>query len=322
MWIGDVGQGAWEEVNHNFAGSTSGINYGWRCYEGAHPYNTASCSGTYTNPIFEYTHDNATGGFSITGGYVYRGTEFPSLIGKYVTTDYVSGNFWIITRSGSTYTSTIQTDLDGSVAGFGEAEDGTLYAVRRLSSNAPLVKVVVASVVPVRLTNFDAVYRINYTEISWNTSTEQDISEFVVQYSDDNSHFYDAGRVRATGNVNGSSYTFRHNLPLQSRRFYRLAVPERSGSFSYSEIKMVRREVAGVQILSGIVTSGQLQLSIGDKTDRYRIFNSNGSVVATGSLQNRSGITTVQLPTLPSGVYITAFYTNNEVKYEKFIIQR
>ena len=322
MWIGDVGQGQWEEVNR-VASTASGINYGWDCHEGNHNYTPAGCSVAYNAAVFEYGHDNATGGFSITGGYVYRGSEFASLVGKYVTADYVSGNLWILTPAGAGYTSTLQTGLSGSVASFGEAEDGTLYAVRRLSSNAPLVKIVVTSVVPVRLNNFNAVYKNNYTEITWTTSTEQDLNEFIVQYSDDNNHFYDAGRVRASGNVNGSNYSFRHNLPLYSRRFYRIAVPERNGSISYSEIKSVRTSSQGVQILSAIISSGgQLQLSIGEKINGYRIFNTSGAVIANGSLKNMSGLISVSLPSLPSGVYFTRFYSDNDVQSGKFMITK
>ena len=92
MWIADVGQGAWEEVNWLAAGSTSGVNYGWRCYEANHVYGSG-CSPAVTDtiaPIFEYSHNNATGGYSITGGYVYRGASYPELQGYYITADYLS----------------------------------------------------------------------------------------------------------------------------------------------------------------------------------------------------------------------------------------
>ncbi len=98
MWIGDVGQSAREEINYRAAGTTGGINYGWRCYEGTLPYNTTGCAAqsTYVSPIFDYPRNNLTGGFSVTGGYVYRGSEFASLNGYYICADYVSGNTWLI----------------------------------------------------------------------------------------------------------------------------------------------------------------------------------------------------------------------------------
>src|SRR5688572_13937846 len=102
MWIADVGQGSVEEVNHvTPAESATGLNYGWRCREGnitnpAYPGCTPSGGGTLEGPIFVYGHNGTTGGFSITGGYVYRGNDWPELDGYYITADYVSGNAWLV----------------------------------------------------------------------------------------------------------------------------------------------------------------------------------------------------------------------------------
>ncbi len=76
LWIGDVGQDKWEEVDMEPAGSPGGLNYGWRCYEGFAPYNTNGCgpANSYVPPIQVYANTNAVG-CSITGGYVYRGSE-------------------------------------------------------------------------------------------------------------------------------------------------------------------------------------------------------------------------------------------------------
>lgn len=128
MWIADVGQDAWEEINFQPSSSTGGENYGWKCWEGNASYN--SCSSTLTGdikPIFVYPHSNATGGYSVTGGYVYRGSEFPSVYGKYIFCDYVSGNFWIITKNGTSYSSRIINSAKTSVASFGEDASGNLY---------------------------------------------------------------------------------------------------------------------------------------------------------------------------------------------------
>ena len=99
MWIADVGQGAWEEVNYSSLVDSKGVDFGWHCMEGNH--NTpgvAVCDPgpNYKAPVFEYGHDMATGGLSITGGYVYRGNLYPSLRGYFVATDYISKNVWII----------------------------------------------------------------------------------------------------------------------------------------------------------------------------------------------------------------------------------
>jgi glucose/arabinose dehydrogenase len=82
-WIADVGQSAREEVNVLTAAQANGANYGWRCYEGLLPYNTAAClpTSSYTSPVFDYPHTIATGGFTITGGYVYRGSLHAAMYG-------------------------------------------------------------------------------------------------------------------------------------------------------------------------------------------------------------------------------------------------
>lgn len=93
LWIADVGQNLYEEVNREPAGSTGGLNYGWHRTEGFHCYepSTGCDDGTLTDPIFEYGHDE---GQSITGGIVYRGDALPSLYGAYLFADFSSGSVW------------------------------------------------------------------------------------------------------------------------------------------------------------------------------------------------------------------------------------
>jgi hypothetical protein len=90
LWCGDVGQDLYEEIDILH----SGRNYGWRIMEGFHCYNPSSgCDTTgLTLPIFEYQH--LSGNCSITGGYVYRGTELPALTGQYIYGDYCTGRIW------------------------------------------------------------------------------------------------------------------------------------------------------------------------------------------------------------------------------------
>ncbi|HSN59507.1 MAG TPA: PQQ-dependent sugar dehydrogenase, partial [Ferruginibacter sp.] len=202
MWIGDVGQGAWEEVNFLPAGSTSGVNYGWRCYEGAHLYSGGGCSPTDTvSPIFEYGHNNTTGGFSITGGYVYRGPDpaNSALLGYYITTDYVSTNLWLIKPNGfGGFTSTQQSGVLSNISGFGEGADGTLYAIRR--TNGTLYKVIVTSIVPVRLTLFNANAYNGYNQLNWTSAAETNIKSYHIEYSIDGIQFIRIGQVAATHN--------------------------------------------------------------------------------------------------------------------------
>lgn len=100
VMIADVGQGAIEEINR-VPITQAGVNYGWRCYEGNNAYNTAGCPGmaTMTFPVAVYNHSG--GRCSITGGYIYRGSQFPSLQGKYFFADYCSMQIGIMNPDNS-----------------------------------------------------------------------------------------------------------------------------------------------------------------------------------------------------------------------------
>jgi glucose/arabinose dehydrogenase len=128
LWLGDVGQGAWEEVDR----VTVGRNYGWRCYEGDHAFNQTNCAeGDYEPPIAEYSHDF---GQSITGGFVYRGTDMPSLNGTYVFGDFINGRIWgLFDAYGSTPSCAVLADTDLMISSFGQHNNGTLYIVDYMS---------------------------------------------------------------------------------------------------------------------------------------------------------------------------------------------
>lgn len=125
LWVGDVGQNAYEEIDI----VRNGGNYGWRTMEANHCFRpAANCNRTgLTPPIFEYPRSQ---GASITGGYVYRGRAIPDLIGSYIYADYVSGNLWALRYDGTRVTSNrllLQTGIE--ISSFGEDQDGELYAL-------------------------------------------------------------------------------------------------------------------------------------------------------------------------------------------------
>ncbi|HRF75109.1 MAG TPA: PQQ-dependent sugar dehydrogenase [Chitinophagales bacterium] len=130
MWIGDVGQNLQEEVDVELAGD-GGHNYGWRCYEGFDEFNDAGCDddiSTYTMPIFQYPHNFTTGGFSITGGYVYRGSLYPGMYGYYLCADYVSGNWWWVDADGPLpWSYERMDDVATDISVIGEDVNGELY---------------------------------------------------------------------------------------------------------------------------------------------------------------------------------------------------
>jgi glucose/arabinose dehydrogenase len=125
MFIGDVGQNSWEEVNFVAAG-TSGKNFGWRCYEGTHPNVAGNCGNTA--PIYDYGRDK---GCSVTGGYVYRGTKHSEFDGTYIFSDYCKSTLRYLTRKpagGWEVSQTFDVGVTGEgLSGFGQDSAGELY---------------------------------------------------------------------------------------------------------------------------------------------------------------------------------------------------
>ncbi|MBJ7575723.1 PQQ-dependent sugar dehydrogenase [Luteimonas sp. MC1828] len=127
LWIADVGQSAREEINFVPAGTAAGLNFGWRCYEGDQPYNTAGCNGAYFAPLVTTSH--SAGNCSITGGRVYRGSASPALAGRYFFTDYCNTAIRTVTFANGqpVVESPIPAGAVGQPVAFGEDVFGELY---------------------------------------------------------------------------------------------------------------------------------------------------------------------------------------------------
>lgn len=133
LWIGDVGQNAWEEIDFEPAGSAGGYNWGWRCYEANATYNTSGCSGigNYDFPVADFSHGVPDNYCSITGGIVYRGTTFPGMNGYYFFTDYCQGGIRTIYNNGmGTFTEDVaDAGLGFGAVAFGNSSSDELYLV-------------------------------------------------------------------------------------------------------------------------------------------------------------------------------------------------
>jgi glucose/arabinose dehydrogenase len=126
LWIGDVGQGDWEEVNVALAadGGGRGVNFGWSALEGTHPFNADQSGEGSQLPIWEYQHGDD--GCSVSGGTVYRGNAVPSLVGWYVVTDYCSGKVWALQADG---TVVVLGTVTGNPSAIVTGPDGELYVL-------------------------------------------------------------------------------------------------------------------------------------------------------------------------------------------------
>jgi glucose/arabinose dehydrogenase len=127
LYIADVGQGDWEEVNFQPGDSVGGENYGWNIYESTHTFEGSGDPASFVMPIAEYSHGL---GISITGGYVYRGEAIPDLLGVYLYGDWGSGRIWAAYRDESGAWQSIEfMDSGSAISSFGEDEQGELYLV-------------------------------------------------------------------------------------------------------------------------------------------------------------------------------------------------
>ncbi|NWG32811.1 MAG: PQQ-dependent sugar dehydrogenase [Chloroflexi bacterium] len=125
LYIADVGQNAWEEINYLPAGSPGGVNFGWDYREGAHPFEGNAPAGL-TDPIAEYSHNE--GGCSVTGGYVYRGA-MPEWNGIYLYGDYCTGFIWGLIQVNGMWQAQVLFDTDVNITSFGQDETGEVYLV-------------------------------------------------------------------------------------------------------------------------------------------------------------------------------------------------
>jgi len=125
LYIGDVGQGSWEEIDRQPAGSRGGENYGWNAMEGDHCYRSGCDPGRYVKPIAEYGHDQ---GCAVIGGYVYRGTQQPILRGVYVFSDNCSGILWTLQVDAGRLAPKLVLDGGESISSFGVGDNGEIYA--------------------------------------------------------------------------------------------------------------------------------------------------------------------------------------------------
>ncbi len=246
LWIGDVGQDNWEEVNFvSAADHLPGLNYGWDCKEGNADCPTCdpgNCEGnTYIDPIHQYDLSRQ----SITGGEVLEGPHYPSFPGAYLFAEYVHDQMWTLTTEVSGAESNVRiSELENpptSVSSFGKDEDGRVYAAS-LGSNA-IYRIVDLGASPFELVEV-VINRFEKTNLlEWKTSNEINALHFVVERRRDPGDFVQIGivpvplRENKSGTIN---YRFPDVIGQPGHYFYRIKSIDQDGAYRYSTMLDVK----------------------------------------------------------------------------------
>ncbi len=236
LWLGDNGHDGWEEINFLTAGNTNlPRNFGWDFMEGNSIYKDCSCdiATTFIAPKLAYPGYNNNGhvSASVMGGYVYRGTQFPSLTGTYFYGDYQSFKIGAITPSG--YQGFTPSVSYPSVIGFGEDKAGELYVLSFLDGT--LGKITLPfDPLPVKLLNFTAKIRGSFVLLEWETSDAINFSHFEIERSRDGRNF---------DKITNSPTRLRRFLdehPFPGNNVYRLKMVDNDGTFQYSRLVVAK----------------------------------------------------------------------------------
>lgn len=316
MWIGDVGQGSWEEIDFRTAASANGANYGWRCYEGDAAYNTTGCAAAsnYVFPVFVYPNP---GPAAVTGGIVYRGTASPAMYGYYLATDFYTNNFYLINSDGNGGFTTEVQAITPSVTGivdFGESENGEAYVVSLTGAAVYRINAVEGGPVPVTLSNFKASILNRQVELNWQTSFEQNLQFFDVEYSVDGNTFTYAGTVQAQNTAAGATYNFTHITNVTGTVFYRLKMKDANGRFSYSGIvKIDLNEKGGLLVSPSVISNGIISVNLADEAlyASVEVISNTGAVLIKKDVQGQTGRLSIPSGDLSPGIYIVRIIDKN-----------
>jgi glucose/arabinose dehydrogenase len=275
MWIADVGQNAWEEVNYVPAANILDRNYGWPCFEGTHAFNTG-CSAQPNNvvPVFDYPHNNTNGGFSITGGYRYRGTEFSFLNGYYLCADYVSGKGWLIYPNGSGgWSNTMQTWMTG-ISSFGEDPAGNLYAT---TLGGGLYKVNASNPLPVKLVSFTGTIVNARPLLQFKIQGEQKGDVYIIENRTDLSLPYaEVYRTTAINSSTSNSYSTTLS-PITQITYYRLKIMSVDQQVHYSQVVLLNS--AKDDYIKAIVQGNNIMIYYPTGTSYIKLYDAVGRLL-------------------------------------------
>lgn len=262
LWCADVGQGLWEEIDLIYNGG----NYGWKILEGFQCYNATTCDTTNKiPPIFVYGH-NSTGGYSVTGGYVYRGPNLPELTGKYIYGDYVSKRIWALSYDGvNPPVNEVLINSSGiSISTFGMDRYGELYVadltggkIYKFNPTAPVIAPTALSA---------SLNLMSQIELNW-TDNALNETGFIVERMQGNNSFI----VRDTLPANTTNYVD-SSISGLTQYSYCVRAFNASGTSGYSntvtilsyipvELQSFSASVVGSEVIIQWITSSEINNS-------------------------------------------------------------
>ncbi|MEM8584524.1 MAG: PQQ-dependent sugar dehydrogenase [Bacteroidota bacterium] len=332
FWIADVGQNQHEEINR-VSGGIGGLDYGWDCQEGFDPFagpqsNNCDPGDVYQPPIIEFPRTGALDAKSITGGFVYRGTEFPDLFGWYICADYVSDNIFLVKENQQGgYDVAVETDPSiFNVSSFGEAADGQIFVLRRSSTNGRLYTI--SQALPVELAGFTARLQQNgQVWLSWTTAREENSGHFVIERSSDGRNFNAIGQQAAAGYSDTPlDYSFVDRDPLRSLAYYRLRQIDLDGAEQFSPIRRVAsKESENIDIFPNPVTDW-LTIDLGEMDAIGQIqavlYDQQGRAVQAQTWLHDTGyfLRRWSLAQLPPGMYtLSVQYEGNSLDQQLLV---
>lgn len=324
MWIGDVGQSQWEEINHRTAATLNGANYGWSCYEGESIYNQSRCvdGAQYHFPVHQYA-TNSSAGNSVVGGVVYRGTVTTNqpMQGYYFGADYSSGDIHIVGPVGGAMTTTVQTAALTNISDFGEAENGEIFAVS-LSAGA-VYAVSYATPLPVDLVSFTGTTGVEGVRLGWETAMEKNFKQFDVEYSTNAKVFSQIGTVTSLNTLSGSRYQFFHQVKYRGNNYYRLKMIDKDESYQYSKIITLNtdgEDLASNFVRPSLIDTKTMHVLLEEPFSSLELVSAGGAVMYRQDVSNKSGTLSIPVNSFASGMYIVRLQGNERVLNQKILI--
>jgi glucose/arabinose dehydrogenase len=323
LWIGDVGQDTWEEINHVTAGNASAANFGWRCFEGngytpGIATNECPDSASFTKPVYIY-ETRSERGFSVIGGVVYHGTDWPVMQGYYIGMDYGSGDIHKINSDGSV--KQFQTSTFTGVRDIGEDESGEIFAVTATA----VYRIEAANPLPVTLVDFSGTPSAEGVRLAWQTSMEKDFKSFDIQYSRDARQFENIGSVAGANAVAGNLYSFTHSTLESGNLYYRLKMTDTDESFRYSKMITINRggeDLSELFVRPSLISSNELSLLVEEPFQTVEMVNAGGQVVLMEKIGGRSGPVNIPLGSTASGIYVVRMAGHDRVVQQKVLVLR